>query len=73
VPGKVGENTPCDQCGALLIERHGFVVRENRIRQGACPDLGTRVEGIGMNESRAQLVSARDGPSLESWNTGRPP
>lgn len=49
VPGEGGENTHCWQCGALLIERFGFFVRLNRIRQGACPDCGTAVDGIGMS------------------------
>jgi pyruvate formate lyase activating enzyme len=40
-PSEGGENTPCYQRGALLIERHGLFVRQNRIRNGACPEGGT--------------------------------
>jgi pyruvate formate lyase activating enzyme len=51
VPGEGGENTHCYQCGALLIERHGFFVRRNRIRDGACPECGTAIDGIGMSRT----------------------
>ena len=51
VPGEGGENTHCYQCGALLIERHGFFVRKNRIPDGACPECGTAIDGIGMSGS----------------------
>jgi len=49
LPGAAEENTQCHQCGALLIERYGFVVRRNRIRGGVCPDCGTAVAGVGMS------------------------
>jgi len=49
VPGDRGENTDCHQCGALLIERYGFYVIANRIRDGRCPDCGTTIAGVGMN------------------------
>jgi pyruvate formate lyase activating enzyme len=51
VPGEGGENTHCYQCGALLIERFGFFVRQNRVRSGACPDCGTAIDGIRMSGS----------------------
>ena len=51
MPGEGGENTHCWQCGALLIERFGFFVRQNRIRNGACPECGTAIEGIGISGS----------------------
>jgi len=48
LPGLVGryENTYCPGCGALLIERYGFLIRENRLRDGSCPDCGRRIPGI---------------------------
>jgi len=49
VPGEGGENTWCYQCKALLIERYGFAVRENRIRNNACPDCGAPIDGLGMS------------------------
>ena len=48
VPGEEGENTRCPSCAALLIERSGFAIGTNRIRNGACPDCGTAIVGIGM-------------------------
>lgn len=48
VPGEQGENTNCYRCGALLIERYGFHVRVNRIRNGVCPDCGAPIDGVGM-------------------------
>jgi pyruvate formate lyase activating enzyme len=48
VPGERGEDSFCYQCGALLIDRYGFYVRQNRIKRGACPDCGARIDGIGM-------------------------
>jgi pyruvate formate lyase activating enzyme len=49
IPGEGGENTWCYQCNALLIERYGFAVTQNRIRKGACPDCGARIDGVGMS------------------------
>ena len=37
VPGEEGENTYCSGCGKLLIRRFGFFIRENNLRNGACP------------------------------------
>jgi pyruvate formate lyase activating enzyme len=48
VPGSPGENTNCYRCGTLLIERYGFHLRTNRIRDGACPECGEKIDGIGM-------------------------
>jgi pyruvate formate lyase activating enzyme len=49
VPGEGGENTFCYACQALLIERYGFFVRENRIRNDCCPDCGAKIDGVGMS------------------------
>jgi pyruvate formate lyase activating enzyme len=48
LPGAVRnwENTCCPRCGTRLIERVGFRVRENRIRNGGCPDCGAAVPGV---------------------------
>jgi len=40
------ENTYCSGCGALLIERQRYTIRENRLRDGACPSCGMKVHGI---------------------------
>ncbi len=49
VPGERGENTYCYQCGSLLIQRHGFHVRSNRIRHGCCPNCGAVIDGVGLS------------------------
>lgn len=48
VPGEGGENTNCPSCAAVLIERYGYEIRNNRIRNGTCPDCGMTIVGIGM-------------------------
>jgi pyruvate formate lyase activating enzyme len=49
VLGQGGENTHCHHCRNLLVERSGFTVRHNHIRNDGCPKCGTPVYGIGMN------------------------
>ncbi|NVN91606.1 MAG: AmmeMemoRadiSam system radical SAM enzyme [Desulfuromonadales bacterium] len=48
VPGRGGENTLCPECSALLIERYGYVIIANRTSDGACPECGAVVAGVGM-------------------------
>jgi pyruvate formate lyase activating enzyme len=47
IPGQVGrwENTWCPGCGALLVERRGFRVLQNRVAAGACPDCRRAIPG----------------------------
>ncbi len=60
LPGMVGdrESTKCHACGALLIRRRGFLVTQNRIVGGACPDCRTPVAGVW----EADAPQASDGP-----------
>ena len=48
LPGQIDhyENTYCPGCGALLIERYGFWVQQNRLSEGRCPDCGYTIPGI---------------------------
>jgi len=46
VPGEAAESTFCHHCGQRLIQRWGFTVRSNRVKDGKCPDCGAVVEGI---------------------------
>jgi len=46
VPGHRHQNTYCPACGALLIERSGFDVLLNVIRDGQCPKCGRHVAGV---------------------------
>jgi pyruvate formate lyase activating enzyme len=46
VPGDDGENTYCYQCGKLLVERIGFSVKKNNIRNAKCSDCSAKIDGI---------------------------
>jgi len=46
VPGESGEKTFCDQCDHLLIDRWGFYVQNNRLKNGKCPQCGSAVGGV---------------------------
>jgi pyruvate formate lyase activating enzyme len=46
LPGDEGEKTRCHQCGALLIDRTGFMVRKNKIKNNLCPECGTTIPGV---------------------------
>jgi pyruvate formate lyase activating enzyme len=47
LPGRVGkyENTFCPDCKETLVERHGFHVLKNRIRNGSCPKCDKKIPG----------------------------
>ena len=40
-----GACTYCPGCGEMLIRREGFAVKENTLREGACPACGRRLNG----------------------------
>ena len=42
----VEANTYCPDCNALLIERKGYRVVQNRLKAGACPECSRKIEGI---------------------------
>lgn len=48
LPGRLSvyENTYCPSCTTLLIERQGFTVVRNVLRNGACPECHTRIPGV---------------------------
>lgn len=48
IPGHVGgyENTYCPNCNATLIERWGFRVLKNRVKEGGCPQCQTKIAGV---------------------------
>lgn len=49
VPGHGTESTYCPNCNKVLIDRYGYLVRSNRIRNGRCPDCGETIDGVGMD------------------------
>jgi pyruvate formate lyase activating enzyme len=64
LPGRVGrwEHTWCPQCHALLIERFGYHILQNRIgTTGGCPDCGARIPGIFANPRGSSQPSREHG------------
>ena len=43
-----GNNTYCYKCNKLLIERRGFWVNKNTIKNGTCPDCQSPIDGVGL-------------------------
>jgi len=43
---KQGENTYCPSCKVLLIERSGYTILKNRLKNGCCPDCGKEIYGV---------------------------
>jgi pyruvate formate lyase activating enzyme len=48
VPGDNGEKTFCYDCNQMLIDRWGFAVRSNLIKNSSCPYCGAKIDGIGL-------------------------
>lgn len=48
LPGRVGdrEHTHCPGCNTLLIERRGFQVLANHLRDGHCPSCAQAIPGV---------------------------
>ena len=47
VMGK-GSDTECPQCGQVLIERVGYTIRKQKIKEGRCPHCQSPVDGVGL-------------------------
>lgn len=46
VPGEEWENTFCPSCRELLIDRVGYRIRANTLKDGKCPKCSAVIEGI---------------------------
>lgn len=46
VPGHSGEHTYCPDCKKILIQRKGFWILENKIKNGKCPDCHKVIPGV---------------------------
>ena len=46
IRSRQGENTYCPGCKKMLIERQGFVVMTNVLKEGCCPDCGKKIYGV---------------------------
>jgi pyruvate formate lyase activating enzyme len=55
LPGDEGENTICYNCGQRLIERWGYRISKNVVRDGKCPECDASIDGIGF------IVGQEDG------------
>lgn len=58
-----GEDTFCPGCGAPLIQRSGYRIRQNRLTpNGRCPDCDAAIPGVGMGSGS----TARPGADRET-------
>ncbi|UCF43275.1 MAG: AmmeMemoRadiSam system radical SAM enzyme [Planctomycetota bacterium] len=46
IQSKAGQNTCCPACKRLLIERSGYTILQNRLKEGSCPDCGREIYGV---------------------------
>jgi pyruvate formate lyase activating enzyme len=46
VPGAKSESTFCYNCGQMLIERVGYRIAANHIKDSCCPDCGVTIAGF---------------------------
>lgn len=46
VRSKAGQNTYCPGCKGLLIERSGYTVLQQRVKDGRCPDCNREIYGV---------------------------
>lgn len=46
LPGDEGEKTHCHNCGDLLINRYGFRIISNLIKNGRCPECDSPIPGV---------------------------
>ena len=46
VPGEGGENTYCPNCRELLIQRVGYSIGENKLKNGRCFNCDSLIEGL---------------------------
>ncbi|MGM0573615.1 MAG: AmmeMemoRadiSam system radical SAM enzyme [Bacteroidota bacterium] len=46
VPGSEGENTFCPECGKKIIDRRGYYILNNHIKDGKCGFCGQAIAGV---------------------------
>jgi len=46
ITSETGQNTYCPGCKTLLIERSGFTVLKNQLKNGNCPTCGQKIYGV---------------------------
>ncbi|MGQ9693863.1 MAG: AmmeMemoRadiSam system radical SAM enzyme [Thermodesulfobacteriota bacterium] len=55
VPGDVGEDTFCYQCGSLLVDRFGFQILKYQIKENKCYKCGAEIDGVDLGGDRSRL------------------
>jgi len=48
VPGDEGEDTYCYHCGKLLLDRLGFQILKNQVKEGKCYNCGSPIDGVDL-------------------------
>jgi pyruvate formate lyase activating enzyme len=46
VPGHLGENTYCPNCGKLIIERYGYIIKKKELSGNKCQHCGQVIPGV---------------------------
>jgi pyruvate formate lyase activating enzyme len=46
VTSKEGQNTYCPSCKELLIERSGYTIMQNKLKNGCCPECSKEIYGV---------------------------
>ncbi|OPZ90708.1 MAG: Benzylsuccinate synthase activating enzyme [candidate division TA06 bacterium ADurb.Bin417] len=46
VPGHRANHTYCPGCETLLIERKGYFIQQNHLKNGRCPKCGRKIPGV---------------------------
>jgi pyruvate formate lyase activating enzyme len=46
IASETGQNTYCPGCKKMLIERSGYTVLLNLLKEGCCPDCGEKIYGV---------------------------
>jgi pyruvate formate lyase activating enzyme len=46
VPGHDSESTACPECRSVVIERRGFALRKNLVKEGRCASCGREIAGL---------------------------
>jgi pyruvate formate lyase activating enzyme len=46
VPGETGENTYCHKCKKTLIQRYGYCIQENKIKNSKCTYCEAIIDGV---------------------------
>jgi pyruvate formate lyase activating enzyme len=49
VPGDAGENTFCYNCGEILIERYGFHIEKNLVKNSRCSFCNAVIDGVDLS------------------------